>query len=126
MNLFPPDFLEEFKQFFHNAAPRAQAAAAAKAANDSPMGSEPWVIKLIEFIRTTGRRAPVAEDCGRKLGTPIICLAFGGVVGDMNAAEVGITMVTLTAAGSTQLPWSTWGHLRMHKCHRREIKVPAR
>ena len=53
-----------------------------------PMGSDPWVLKLQEWIRKTVDQYPQQKMMGVCWGHQTLCVTFGGVVGGMGAAEV--------------------------------------
>jgi len=91
-----------------------------------PMGSDPWVLKLQEFLRTTVAHHPKQKMVGICWGHQTICVALGGKVGRMDAAEVGVTRIELTKEGSKMFTLADNGGVRMHEFHRREVKVPAK
>jgi GMP synthase-like glutamine amidotransferase len=91
-----------------------------------PMGSQPWVLKMQDFLRTTAREHPKQKIVGICWGHQTICVSFGGVVGNREeGAEIGVTDLTLTAAGQKMLPLGAGSKVRLHEFHRREVKTPA-
>jgi GMP synthase-like glutamine amidotransferase len=88
-----------------------------------PMGSDSWVLKLQDFLRTTIDCYPQQKIVRVSWGHQTICVAFRGVVGSMDAAEIGITRMKLTEEGCKMFPRNAVLHL--HQFYRREIKVPA-
>jgi len=91
-----------------------------------PMGADPWVLKLQEFLRTTINDHPKQKIAGICWGHQTICVALGGIVGSIDAAEIGVTRIALTKAGSKMFPFAECGCIQIHEFHRREIKVPAK
>lgn len=92
---------------------------------EDPMGSAPWVLKMQEYLRTTVANYPKRKILGICWGHQTINVSFGGTVGDMDEAELGVTDITLTEAGHRLLPFVKERPLKMHEFHKREIKVPA-
>ncbi|KAK0108224.1 hypothetical protein ONS95_003044 [Cadophora gregata] len=91
-----------------------------------PMGSDPWVLKLQNYLRTTVRNFPKQKVVGICWGHQTICVSFGGRVGTMEgAAEIGVTQITLTTDGKKFFPFASEGTLRIHEFHAREVKTPA-
>jgi GMP synthase-like glutamine amidotransferase len=91
-----------------------------------PMGSDPWVLKLQAFLRAAIKDYPKQKMVGICWGHQTICAALGGTVGRMDAAEIGVTRIELTKAGSEMFPFANNGGMQIHEFHRREIKVPAK
>jgi GMP synthase-like glutamine amidotransferase len=92
-----------------------------------PMGSQPWVLKMQEFLRTTSREWPEKKIVGICWGHQTMCVSFGGKVGNREGgAEVGVTPIILTDKGKKMLPFAGGDKLMIHEYHRREIKVPAK
>lgn len=91
-----------------------------------PMGSEPWVLKLQDYLRETVQNFPRQKIVGICWGHQTICVSFGGRVEGMLAAEVGVTPLTLTAEGRKMFPLAAGnGTVWLHEFHGREIRVPA-
>ena len=91
------------------------------------MGSQPWVLKMQEFLRSTARAWPEKKIVGICWGHQTICVSFGGTVGDQEGgAEIGVTPILLTREGKEMLPFAEGGNLMIHEYHKREIKVPAK
>jgi GMP synthase-like glutamine amidotransferase len=88
-----------------------------------PMGSDPWVLKLQDFLRTTVDYYPQQKIVGVSWGHQTICVAFRGAVGRMDVAEIGVTRMKLTEEGCKMFLLNAVLH--HHQFHRREIKVPA-
>ena len=92
-----------------------------------PMGSQPWVLKMQEFLRSTARDYPQRKMVGICWGHQTMCVAFGGVVGNREeGAEIGVTEIELMDEGRKMLEIQDEGKLQMHEFHRREIKAPAK
>jgi GMP synthase-like glutamine amidotransferase len=89
-----------------------------------PMGSDPWVLKLQGFLRSTIKDHPKQKMVGICWGHQTICVALGGTVGSMDAAEIGVRQINLTDEGTKMFPFAKGGHAKIHEFHRREIKVP--
>jgi GMP synthase-like glutamine amidotransferase len=86
-----------------------------------PMGSQPWVLKMQDFLRTTARDFPNRKIVGICWGHQTICVSFGGTVGNrQEGAEIGVTSIQLTAEGEKMLGWE--GKVDIHEYHRREVK----
>jgi GMP synthase-like glutamine amidotransferase len=92
---------------------------------EDPSGSVPWVVKIRKFVRETVEEFPKKKIVGVCWGHQAICVAFGGTVGAMEGAELGVTRVGLTAKGKQIFPFASGGKVHIHEFHRREIKVPA-
>jgi GMP synthase-like glutamine amidotransferase len=90
-----------------------------------PMGSEPWVVKLQNYLRTTVKNHPKQKIVGICWGHQTISISFGGSVGRMEGAEIGVTNITLTPEGKKIFSFARGGCLRIHEFHRRNIKVPS-
>ncbi|KAH7350745.1 class I glutamine amidotransferase-like protein [Rhexocercosporidium sp. MPI-PUGE-AT-0058] len=91
-----------------------------------PMGNDPWVLKLQDYLRTTVQEFPKQKIVGICWGHQTTCVSFGGSVGSMEgAAEIGVTRIALTAEGKKMFPFTSDGHVRLHEFHAREIKAPA-
>ncbi|KAL5321969.1 hypothetical protein ACEPPN_009934 [Leptodophora sp. 'Broadleaf-Isolate-01'] len=92
-----------------------------------PMGSDPWVLKLQNYLRTTAQEFPKQKIVGICWGHQTTCVTFGGSVGSMeSAAEIGVTRIALTDAGKKMFPFASDGFLQLHEFHAREIKMPAK
>jgi len=92
-----------------------------------PMSKEPWVVKMQEFLRTTVREHPRQKLMGICWGHQTIAVAFGGIVGGIDKAEIGVHAIPLTPAGSAffiSLP--SPDHFNIHEYHRREVKTPGK
>ena len=89
-----------------------------------PMGSDPWVLSLQDFLRTTVDCYPAQKIVGLGWGHQAICVAFGGATGYMAAAEIGVTRTDWNEEGRKMFPGSI--KLYLHEFHRREIKYPAK
>lgn len=59
-----------------------------------PMSHEPWVLKLHAFLRKTVHEHPRRKIFGICWGHQTLAVAFGGIVGDMEKAEVCLTPCT--------------------------------
>lgn len=92
---------------------------------EDPMGDAPWVRRMQAYLRETVASQPKQKILGICWGHQTIAVTFGGIVGDMELAEVGVTDITLTEAGKQYFPFANNGHLRMHEFHKRDIKTPA-
>jgi GMP synthase-like glutamine amidotransferase len=91
-----------------------------------PMGSDPWVLKTQDFLRTTVKEWPERKLVGICWGHQTMCVAFGGKVGNREGgAEIGVTTLQLTPEGQKLLGFAEQGKVNMHEYHRREIKVRA-
>ncbi|PVH85207.1 class I glutamine amidotransferase-like protein [Cadophora sp. DSE1049] len=91
-----------------------------------PMGSDPWVLKLQNYLRTTVQDFPKQKIVGICWGHQTTCVSFGGSVGSMEgAAEIGVMQITLTAEGKKIFPFASEGVLNIHEFHAREVKTPA-
>lgn len=91
-----------------------------------PMGSEPWVLEMQDFVRTTVNRHPKQKIVGICWGHQTICVTFGGTVGDRDDAELGVTGFQWTPEGKGMFPSIGMRNLRIHEFHRREIQQPAK
>ncbi|KAH7420030.1 class I glutamine amidotransferase-like protein [Cadophora sp. MPI-SDFR-AT-0126] len=92
-----------------------------------PMGSDPWVLKLQNYLRTTVQDFPKQKIVGICWGHQTTCVSFGGSVGNMEgAAEIGVTQISLTDEGRKMFPFASAGVLDIHEFHAREIKTPAK
>lgn len=92
------------------------------------MGSQPWVLKMQEFLRGTAREWRERKMVGICWGHQTMCVSFGGTVGDrVGGAEVGVTSIQLTEEGGKMLPFATEdGKVDIHEFHRREVKIKAK
>ena len=90
-----------------------------------PMGSDPWVLRMHTYLKATVQEYPMKKIVGICWGHQTICVAFGGSVGSMDVAEIGVSQVDLTEAGLKMFPFAEDGHLNVYEFHRREIKTPA-
>ncbi|KAE8453969.1 hypothetical protein EG329_007745 [Mollisiaceae sp. DMI_Dod_QoI] len=91
-----------------------------------PMGSDPWVLKLQTYLRTTVAEHPKQKIVGICWGHQTTAVTFGGSVGNMDGPEIGVHQITLTPEGRKIFPFSEDGTPRIHEFHRREIKSPAK
>ena len=92
-----------------------------------PMGSDPWVLKLQNYLRTTVKDFPKQKIVGICWGHQTTCISFGGSVASMEgAAEIGVTKISLTAEGKKMFPFASEGALQLHEFHAREVKTPAK
>jgi GMP synthase-like glutamine amidotransferase len=91
-----------------------------------PMGQDPWVLKMQNFLRTTVSEHPKQKLVAICWGHQTMCVSFGGKVASMDSAEIGVVQLNLTAEGKKMYPFATEGKIHMHEYHRREIKVPAK
>lgn len=89
------------------------------------MGSDPWVLKLQNYLRTTVAEHPKQKIVGICWGHQTTSVSFGGMVGNMDGPEIGVHTMTLTPRGREMFPSAADGKLRIHEFHRREIKNPA-
>lgn len=92
---------------------------------EDPMGSALWIVKMQEYLRNTVANHPKQKILGICWGHQTINVTFGGQVGDMKEAELGVTNVVLTEEGRKMLPTVADGNLKMHEFHKRDIKVQA-
>ena len=69
-----------------------------------PMGTDPWVLKLQEYLRRTVKDFPKQKIVGISWGHQTICVAFGGTIRKMAAAEIGVTPTQLTNDGLKVFP----------------------
>lgn len=90
-----------------------------------PMGSDPWVLKLQNYLRTTVAEHPKQKIVGICWGHQTTSVSFGGNVGNMDGPEIGVHTITLTSKGKEMFPFEADGKLRIHEFHRREIKGTA-
>ncbi|CZR60578.1 uncharacterized protein PAC_10474 [Phialocephala subalpina] len=90
-----------------------------------PMGSDPWVLKLQNYLRTTVAEQPKQKIVGICWGHQTISASFGGKVGNMEGPEIGVHTIILTPKGKEMFPFASNGKLQIHEFHRREIKSPA-
>jgi len=90
------------------------------------MGSDPWVLKLQEYLRRTVKEFPKQKIVGICWGHQTICVAFGGTVRKMAAAEIGVTPIQLTDDGLKMFPIANGRQMRIHEFHAREIAFPAK
>lgn len=91
-----------------------------------PMGSEPWVLKVQSFIRQTVSSFPRKKILGICWGHQTICVAFGGIVIDMDGPEIGVTNVNLNTKGKEMFPFVEQGNMRIHEFHKRIVRTPAK
>ncbi|KAL3419537.1 copper iron-regulated glutamine amidotransferase [Phlyctema vagabunda] len=93
-----------------------------------PMSQEPWVLKMQEFIRSTIIDHPAQKLLGICWGHQTISVSLGGVVGPMEAAELGVHTIPLTDTGSqffsSVLPSSQ--SYDILEFHAREIRQPGK
>lgn len=90
-----------------------------------PMGTDPWVLKVQDFLRTNVAEYPKQKFLGICWGHQTICVTFGGSVGNMEGPELGVTEVKLTADGRRMFPFAKDGNMLIHEFHRRELKAAA-
>ncbi|KAJ4365978.1 hypothetical protein N0V95_000355 [Ascochyta clinopodiicola] len=55
----------------------------------------PWILKLQDFLRTTGEKFPTQKIVGICWGHEMIHIVFGGLVGPMDGFEPEVAEVTL-------------------------------
>jgi GMP synthase-like glutamine amidotransferase len=91
-----------------------------------PMGAEPWVLKMQNFLRTTVAEHPSQKLVGICWGHQTMCVALGGIVGNMDGPEIGVTDVELTAEGRKIIPHTSSGRLQIPEFHRHDIKISAK
>ncbi|KAG4440183.1 hypothetical protein IFR05_004328 [Cadophora sp. M221] len=92
-----------------------------------PMGNDPWVLKLQNYLQTTVQDFPKQKIVGICWGHQTTCVTFGGSVGSMeSAAEIGVTRIPLTNEGRKMFPFASDGSVQLHEFHAREIKMPAK
>ncbi len=92
---------------------------------EDPMGDAPWVKKLQYFLRKTVADSPKQKLLGICWGHQTIHVTFGGTVGGMDQAEMGVTDVVLTDAGRKMFLFAQDRPLKMHEFHKRDVKQPA-
>lgn len=93
---------------------------------EDPIGSEPWVLKMQDYVRTTVAQYPKQKIVGICWGHQTMCVIFGGKVGDRDDAELGVTEFRLTEEGKDMFPSIGTRKLSIHEFHRREIQQPAK
>ena len=77
-------------------------------------------------IRRTVKEFPKQKIVGICWGHQTICVAFGGTVRKMAAAEIGVTPIQLTDDGLKMFPIANGRQMRIHEFHAREIAFPAK
>jgi len=89
--------------------------------------SEPWVLRAIDFVRTTARDYPKTKFLGICWGHQAVSRAFGGQVGAVPTGPIAaIQDIKLTEAGKKFFPFAaSTGSLRVPEFHVREIQKPA-
>ena len=91
-----------------------------------PMGSDPWVLKLQDYLRETVAQYPKQKLVGICWGHQTLSVTFGGTVGSMESAELGVNSFSLTEQGTALFSSLPSKNLRIHEFHRREITSPAK
>ncbi|KAH8777070.1 class I glutamine amidotransferase-like protein [Hyaloscypha sp. PMI_1271] len=89
--------------------------------------SSPWVVKELEFLKSTVRDFPRLKIVAICFGHQKYCQAFGGELGWNKAgkAELGITTLPLTPFGHKFFPSTSSPFIKLHELHRKEIATPA-
>ncbi len=91
-----------------------------------PRGSDAWVVKLQNYLRSTVEAFPKQKFVGICWGHQTTSITFGGSVRNMETAEIGATEITLTAEGRKMFPFAVDGHIHLHEFHAREIGAPGK
>jgi len=86
-----------------------------------PMGNDPWVLKLQEWLRETVAEYPEKKILGICWGHQTIHVTFGGRVEEMENAKIEVEPMELTEEGKEMFKFSEDGFLVMGVFHRRMV-----